>query len=331
MAAAAIPLAASALAPEVAGAAGTALAGTALGGLMSSAPWLLPAVTGAGMGGIGSLLTGQNPLRGAALGGVGGGIASQMGGLFNGADAATNSVSGASEAYGPAQAVTSQGALPWVSGASAPTTGGGFFSSGIGKFLPYAAVGALPSLMGNNNSPVGPAMRQPLQSKPVLPGNRTQQSVDPNSYLTNGGNRAFFSDINPQLQYAQGYAKGGSVGLGGGILVNSGNKNPTPYPVIGKKKGVTRYYADGGSSSASGSNIPAMGMINGAGDGQSDSIPAKLSDGEFVISAPVVSALGNGSNDAGAKKLAKMQKGVISRHYSGGKPKKSLGLGSYVN
>jgi hypothetical protein len=43
--------------------------------------------------------------------------------------------------------------------------------------------------------------------------------------------------------------------------------------------------------------------VQGGGDGTSDSIPAMLANGEFVLSSDVVSALGNGSNDAGAKVL----------------------------
>jgi hypothetical protein len=46
--------------------------------------------------------------------------------------------------------------------------------------------------------------------------------------------------------------------------------------------------------------------VTGAGDGQSDSINAKLSDGEYVIDADSVAALGNGSNKAGAQQLDKM-------------------------
>jgi hypothetical protein len=52
-------------------------------------------------------------------------------------------------------------------------------------------------------------------------------------------------------------------------------------------------------------------MLKGPGDGMSDSIPAtigrkqpaRLADGEFVVPADVVSHLGNGSTDAGAKRL----------------------------
>lgn len=56
------------------------------------------------------------------------------------------------------------------------------------------------------------------------------------------------------------------------------------------------------------------GYVGGPGDGMSDDIdttidgnqPAALSDGEFVISSDVVSHLGNGSTDAGAKMLYEM-------------------------
>jgi hypothetical protein len=55
-------------------------------------------------------------------------------------------------------------------------------------------------------------------------------------------------------------------------------------------------------------------MLKGPGDGMSDSIPAtigkrqpaRLADGEFVVPADVVSHLGNGSTDAGAKRLYAM-------------------------
>ena len=55
-------------------------------------------------------------------------------------------------------------------------------------------------------------------------------------------------------------------------------------------------------------------LLKGPGDGMSDEIPAtighkqpaRLADGEFVVPADVVSHLGNGSTDAGAKHLYKM-------------------------
>lgn len=56
------------------------------------------------------------------------------------------------------------------------------------------------------------------------------------------------------------------------------------------------------------------GMVEGVGDGMDDMIPATLegeqdvvlSDGEFIVPADVVSGLGNGSTDAGAKSLYEM-------------------------
>jgi hypothetical protein len=48
------------------------------------------------------------------------------------------------------------------------------------------------------------------------------------------------------------------------------------------------------------------GMINGPGDGQSDDIPAMLSDGEFVMTKQAVMAAGNGNRDEGTKKMYDM-------------------------
>ena len=48
------------------------------------------------------------------------------------------------------------------------------------------------------------------------------------------------------------------------------------------------------------------GMINGPGDGQSDDIPAMLSDGEFVMTKQAVMAAGNGNRNEGTKKMYDM-------------------------
>jgi hypothetical protein len=79
------------------------------------------------------------------------------------------------------------------------------------------------------------------------------------------------------------------------------------------KEGKTVNMADGGISSLGGYSDGGR-MLKGPGDGMSDSIPgviankqpARLADGEFVVPADVVSHLGNGSTDAGAKQLYKM-------------------------
>jgi hypothetical protein len=76
--------------------------------------------------------------------------------------------------------------------------------------------------------------------------------------------------------------------------------------------------AAGGSISDAGYNLGGYSdggrLLRGPGDGVSDSIPAvigkkqpaRLADGEFVVPARIVSELGNGSTEAGARKLYAM-------------------------
>lgn len=63
------------------------------------------------------------------------------------------------------------------------------------------------------------------------------------------------------------------------------------------------FYSEGGASIA-------HRYVKGDGDGTSDSVPAMLASGEFVIPADVVSGLGNGDNDAGAKVLDEFMKSI---------------------
>jgi hypothetical protein len=74
-------------------------------------------------------------------------------------------------------------------------------------------------------------------------------------------------------------------------------------------------YAMGGGLGSLGSYSDGGRLLKGPGDGVSDSIPAtigaknqpaRLADGEFVVPARIVSELGNGSTEAGAKKLYAM-------------------------
>ncbi len=74
------------------------------------------------------------------------------------------------------------------------------------------------------------------------------------------------------------------------------------------------------------------GKVSGAGGGQDDAIPAKLSDGEFVTPADVVAHLGDGSTDAGAKKLTQMNNTVRAHKVSKGSgyPPKAHNPLSYI-
>jgi hypothetical protein len=98
--------------------------------------------------------------------------------------------------------------------------------------------------------------------------------------------------------------------------------------------GVTAYsgepkFARGGLSDL-GDYSDGGRLLKGPGDGVSDSIPAvigkrqpaRLADGEFVIPARIVSELGNGSTEAGARKLyAMMERVQATRKKSIGKKK----------
>jgi hypothetical protein len=93
--------------------------------------------------------------------------------------------------------------------------------------------------------------------------------------------------------------------------------NPDRYtPSIATPNVYRPSYAGGGLADLGDYADYAGGgrMLKGPGDGMSDSIPAtiagkqpaRLANDEFVVSADVVSHLGNGSSDAGAKQLYKM-------------------------
>lgn len=115
--------------------------------------------------------------------------------------------------------------------------------------------------------------------------------------------------------------------------------NPTPAPAIGMAQsqltgsapshgiqvhsrgpaaaGHTPGMATGGALSQPGVEGPGVSRhVTGPGDGTSDSIPARLANGEYVIDAQAVSMLGNGDNSAGAKRLDEFRKNL--RQHKGG-------------
>jgi hypothetical protein len=113
----------------------------------------------------------------------------------------------------------------------------------------------------------------------------------------------------------------GNDGVGVGDFAKGGVLPPFFSKTTGKfNHHPPQVYADGGY--AMGGGLGSLGgfsdggrLLKGPGDGVSDSIPAtigakgqpaRLADGEFVVPARIVSELGNGSTDAGAKKLYAM-------------------------
>jgi hypothetical protein len=101
----------------------------------------------------------------------------------------------------------------------------------------------------------------------------------------------------------------------------SGFSNADPGGMFGGAQSGDVGFAYGGLAALAGGGMSHLGdysdggrLLRGPGDGVSDSIPAsignkrpaRLADGEFVVSADVVSGLGNGSTEAGARKLYAM-------------------------
>jgi hypothetical protein len=102
---------------------------------------------------------------------------------------------------------------------------------------------------------------------------------------------------------------------------SAGQLNMKPQGKKAEKEDEYEYAASGGIMEANLGGYAAGGrprLLKGPGDGMSDNIPAiigrrqpaRLADGEFVVPADVVSHLGNGSTDAGAKKLHSMMDNV---------------------
>jgi hypothetical protein len=104
-------------------------------------------------------------------------------------------------------------------------------------------------------------------------------------------------------------------------------------PVRGASGGMAGIGALAAGGATGSANEPRT--INGAGDGMSDSVPAtiegiqeaRLADGEFVIPADVVADLGNGSSNAGAKKLYAMMDRVRKARHGTTKQPPEVDLG----
>jgi hypothetical protein len=150
------------------------------------------------------------------------------------------------------------------------------------------------------------------------------------------------SDMKSAVARAQ--SKAGVVGHGienlsqaaGPAAVNELEKMMKKYKitssmpkVLTPDSGSMEYAASGGIMHGLGGYSDGGRLLKGPGDGVSDSIPAvigskqpaRLADGEFVIPARIVSELGNGSTEAGARQLYAMMERIQKNR------KKSVGKG----
>jgi hypothetical protein len=173
-------------------------------------------------------------------------------------------------------------------------TGGKGTTPGGSKATTSTKTAAKPAAAGSNNNTgmlmalmamlammnnKGSGSSSAASSIPALSANRSQLPYAPVGRPGAGGVNYF-----SPTTYTAKAAEGGLMGLAGGGMSNLGG------------------YSDGGR------------LLKGPGDGVSDSIPAtiggkqpaRLATGEFVVPARIVSELGNGSTDAGAKRLYDM-------------------------
>lgn len=107
-------------------------------------------------------------------------------------------------------------------------------------------------------------------------------------------------------------------------------------PVPAQTEGIAGFvpqYAQGGIA-----NLAGGRYLNGSTDGMADQVPAnidgrqeaRLSDGEFVIPADVVSHLGNGNSNAGVKQLYAMMDNVRKARTGTEKQGKQINPAKYM-
>jgi hypothetical protein len=134
-------------------------------------------------------------------------------------------------------------------------------------------------------------------------------TYDPNRRPGSGGQR-YFTDMQYQ---APGTAAAPMSAEGLATLNASNPAREARRPGGPRMPAPVQEMASGGIA-----RLAKGQYLNGSSDGMADKVPARidgqqearLSDGEFVIPADVVSHLGNGNSDAGAKLLKEMMSRV---------------------
>jgi hypothetical protein len=300
---------------------------------------LIGAATGAGT----SALTGGDPLKGALFGAIGGGVTSGLGGALGGAQAGatagtTASNIGATAANVGANFVDDAALAASKVGTSAVTpNAGGYVGSNIpaGTVVPSATVPETGFFDVFKSTPGGPDFKQRLGNYMVQ--NPGQAAMSGGSLANTLFNQPDFSApsneydgplkrfrFNPST-YRPAFAEGG--GITDIDLGSTARLTGSPVTMM----------ADGGIADLGGYSDGGR-LLKGPGDGMSDSIPARigrrqparLANNEFVVPADVVSHLGNGSTDAGAKQLYAMMDRVRLARTGNKKQGKEINPQKYV-
>lgn len=262
---------------------------------------------GAATGAASSAIMGGDPLKGALLGAVGGGVMpGATSALQGGAQAATTAGTQAATQAGM-QAATQAGTQA-ATQAMVPSAFQTAVNTGVGA--------------------PGAAMAQAAAQPTMMQGVGNYLAADPTRAAMIGG--AAVPVLTPATSSLSPYAYEGPEKEKYDGPLSRFSYDPSRYrPAMMAEGGladtaVARRLMGGGHL---GSYSDGGRLLKGPGDGMSDDIPAKigkkqparLADGEFVVPADVVSGLGNGSTDAGARKLYTMMDKV--RHARTGNKK----------
>jgi hypothetical protein len=321
-----------------------------IGGGVGEAALLNAMMTGAAVGGGTSIIQGKDPLQGALLGGLmggaGAGVSSMLGG---GASAASGAMPGAAatpaatSAGTQSLAATASSATPGLSASTVPGYMGPVDYS-LSSATPSASTGisglTKPGTMPGFDISGGPANQMGLSA----PSGALSQAAKGSTGVMDGASKWWsgLSDKQKLLAGGAGIAGIGMVSdqLRGGIKKKKDYDGPLSRfkydPDLYKP-----YFASGGQTggiASLGSYSDGGRMLKGPGDGMSDNIPAniggkqpaRLADGEFVVPADVVSHLGNGSTDAGAKQLYAMMNKVRKARTGNPKQGRQISAGKYL-
>lgn len=145
-------------------------------------------------------------------------------------------------------------------------------------------------------------------------------SNDPDNYLSQLINEGHYANGGPINQPHH-----SSVGLGSLINPPPNQSSYSAFAQGGNVEHNPEFYSEGGLKHT---------YVKGSGDGTSDSVPAMLANGEFVIPADVVSALGNGSSDSGSLVLDEFLKTIRdhkAKHDPAKLPPDSKGALTYLS
>jgi hypothetical protein len=179
--------------------------------------------------------------------------------------------------------------------------------------------------------------RYPTAGSTTDSGTNTATAVDTTDKSKQPSGDYVWSDAYNKWVLAK---EGGLMATGGLAALTMARGGATRMPFFSKSTGkfnsaAPQVYADGGMSDHYnlGGYSDGGRLLRGPGDGVSDSIPAtignkrpaRLADGEFVVPARIVSELGNGSTEAGARKLYAMMDRVQAAR------KGSIGKGRVAN